>query len=276
MAPAAHEDLDPGATQPPAWRRGLTRMRHARRLTVVGIAALMLALPVAVSATHIFSDVPTSSFFHNPVSRLFGARLTGGCGGGKFCPNAGVTRGEIAAFLNRGLGRAAHDFGATDGGDWANILESGDGFVSIADLSIGGATGGTAHVLATGSMSAFTDENGVCPCDLRMALISEVGEMSAVTSTIIGAEASPNDNTRHGSVSMSHLFTVPTGTTVGFAILAVIFPTLSPSPENAAEIEWDLQATYVPFDASGGNPPAPIITTGEPDLPFGSWPFPRD
>jgi hypothetical protein len=109
-----------------------------------------------------------------------------------------------------------------------------------------------------------------------MALLSEIGEISATTSTIIGAEASPNDNTRHGSVSMSHLFTVPTGMSVGFAIIAVMFPTFSPSPENAAELEWDLQATYVPFDATGANPPEPIIVTGEPDLPFGTWPFPKD
>lgn len=276
MAHAAHEDLDPGATQPSAWRRGLRLSRRARRLTIVGIAALMLALPVAVSATHIFSDVPTSSFFHNPVSRLYGARLTGGCGGGKFCPNAGVTRGEIAAFLNRGLGRAAQDAGFSDD-DWA-LLTGGtpDPFPAVTFLSIGGATGGTAHVLVTGSLAVSTDENGVCPCDLRMALLSEVGEISPISSTIINDTASPEDGTRQGSVSMSYLFTVPTGEQVGFAIIAAISPTLSPSPENAADSQFSLQATYVPFDATGGNPPEPIIVTGEPDLPFGTWPFPKD
>lgn len=55
-------------------------------------------------ATATFSDVPTSHPFFNEVQQLTKAGITGGCGGGKFCPDAAVTRGQMAAFLSRALG----------------------------------------------------------------------------------------------------------------------------------------------------------------------------
>jgi hypothetical protein len=254
--------------------RAVSRVRAMRRLTVVGIVALMLAVPVAVSANHLFSDVPTSNTYHTTVARLAGAGLTGGCGGGKYCPNAAVTRGQMAAFLNRGLGRGAQEAGTTEDDDWALLMGSSpDLFPAVTYLTVGGGTGGTALVLVNGAISVTTNEAGVCPCDLRMALISEIGEISPISSTVIADLASPDDGTRRGTVSMSYLFTVPSGTEVGFAILAIILPTLTPSPENIAETDLSLQATYVPFAADGTNPSPPIVIAGEPNVPFGRWPF---
>lgn len=274
MQTVTHEDPN-GARRQPRWSRAVTRVRSLRRLTVVGIVALMLAVPIAVSASHLFSDVPTSSTYHTTVARLAGAGITGGCGGGKYCPNAAVTRGQMAAFLNRGLGRGAQDAGATVDDDWAILTGGGAGpFPAVTYLTVGGGTGGTAQVLVNGTISVATDEGGICPCDLRMALLSEIGEMSPISSTVIGDVASPDDSTRRGSISMSYLFTVESGVEVGFAIIAAIFPTLTPSPENVADTEFSLQATYVPFAADGSNPAPPIIVAGEPDLPFGQWPFP--
>jgi hypothetical protein len=70
--------------------------RPSRRVIVTVIAAIVLAVPVAVSASHIFSDVPTSNTLHLAISRLAGSGITGGCGGGKYCPNDPVTRGQMA------------------------------------------------------------------------------------------------------------------------------------------------------------------------------------
>lgn len=39
------------------------------------------------------------------INRLAAAGLTGGCGGGKYCPTASVTREQMAAFLHRALTR---------------------------------------------------------------------------------------------------------------------------------------------------------------------------
>lgn len=55
-------------------------------------------------ATASFTDVPTSHPFFNEVEQLKKSGITLGCGGGNFCPDAPVTRGQMAAFLTRALG----------------------------------------------------------------------------------------------------------------------------------------------------------------------------
>ena len=58
--------------------------------------------PAPITAT--FTDVPTSSGQFQFVEALVGAGITAGCGGGSFCPDSPVTRGQMAVFLSRALG----------------------------------------------------------------------------------------------------------------------------------------------------------------------------
>lgn len=51
-----------------------------------------------------FSDVPTSHPFFKFVEALSASGITAGCGGGKFCPDAPLTRGQMAVFLSAALG----------------------------------------------------------------------------------------------------------------------------------------------------------------------------
>ena len=51
-----------------------------------------------------FGDVPTSHTYFRAIEALAASGITAGCGGGNFCPNATVTRGEMATFLARALG----------------------------------------------------------------------------------------------------------------------------------------------------------------------------
>ncbi len=55
-------------------------------------------------ATATFTDVPLSHPYFRAIEALAKSGITGGCGGGNFCPNQNVTRGEMAAFLARALG----------------------------------------------------------------------------------------------------------------------------------------------------------------------------
>lgn len=55
-------------------------------------------------ATAIFTDVPTTHTYFRAIEALAASGITAGCGGGNFCPNQNVTRGEMAAFLARALG----------------------------------------------------------------------------------------------------------------------------------------------------------------------------
>ncbi len=51
------------------------------------------------ACTGIFADVPCPSGFANWIEQLAAEGITGGCGGGNYCPNSPNTRGQIAVFL---------------------------------------------------------------------------------------------------------------------------------------------------------------------------------
>jgi len=58
--------------------------------------------PAPTTAT--FTDVPVGSTYHRFVEALYASGITAGCGGGNFCPNTPVTRGQMAVFLSAALG----------------------------------------------------------------------------------------------------------------------------------------------------------------------------
>jgi len=56
------------------------------------------------AATGVFSDVPPGSFAANFIEQLAREGITGGCGSGTYCPDAIVTRDQMAVFLVRTFG----------------------------------------------------------------------------------------------------------------------------------------------------------------------------
>jgi hypothetical protein len=93
------------------WPRFL--QSRPRRFAVVALVTLFaLGVPTAL-ATHDFTDVPDGNPFHAEISALKGAGITGGktCvppgTPPTFCPDEPLVRQAMAAFLNRGLSRAA-------------------------------------------------------------------------------------------------------------------------------------------------------------------------
>ncbi len=57
-------------------------------------------------STPTFSDVPCSNSFAPWIDELARRGITGGCGGGDYCPSASVTRGQMAVFLAATFGMA--------------------------------------------------------------------------------------------------------------------------------------------------------------------------
>lgn len=86
-----------------------------------------------------FSDIDDSIFWKE-IAWLFDAGISGGCGGGKFCPDLGVRRGEMASFLVRALGLppASRDY-FTD--DESSIHENDINRLAEAGITRGCASG---------------------------------------------------------------------------------------------------------------------------------------
>ena len=74
--------------------------------------------PPPVGASTGFNDVPTNHWAAAWIKELAAEGITGGCGGGNFCPNTPVTRDQMAVFLlvsSHGTGYAPPPVGASTG-----------------------------------------------------------------------------------------------------------------------------------------------------------------
>ena len=58
--------------------------------------------PAPASAT--FNDVSTGHPFFQHIEALADSGITAGCGGGNYCPDDSLTRGQMAVFLSKALG----------------------------------------------------------------------------------------------------------------------------------------------------------------------------
>ena len=89
--------------------------------------------PWAPSGT--FSDTAGSPFLAD-IEWLVAAGITNGCGGGRFCPTAPVTREQMASFLKRatGLPPAGADYFHDD---WASIHQADINSVAEAGITHG-------------------------------------------------------------------------------------------------------------------------------------------
>ena len=72
------------------------------RFTSVRIFYRLQVSPAPATAS--FTDVPTSHFAFRFVEALAASGITGGCGGGNYCPDAALTRAQMAIFLSTALG----------------------------------------------------------------------------------------------------------------------------------------------------------------------------
>ena len=82
-------------------------MTNAGAGPVVGLAGAVVGYQLQVSAapaSPTFGDVPTNHQFFQFIEALAASGITGGCGGGNYCPDNFVTRGQMAVFLAKALG----------------------------------------------------------------------------------------------------------------------------------------------------------------------------
>jgi cytochrome c peroxidase len=119
----------------------------------------------------VFGD---TAFATNFIDELAAAGITAGCGPGNFCPDAPVTRGQMAVFIEAGLGNPPNTCGGTV---FTDVTEAsvGDVFCGfIEKLAADGITGGCGggnfcpnDPVSRGQMAVFIEaaagnQGGVC------------------------------------------------------------------------------------------------------------------
>jgi hypothetical protein len=116
-------------------RRSTSTRRRRVVAVAIALAAPILAPAVALAVIS-FSDVPPSHYFYADVQAIAEKGVTLGCGNGKFCPDRYVTRGQMAAFLNR-LGALAPDKTPVVNADKVDGLDSTALLVGTAPIPAG-------------------------------------------------------------------------------------------------------------------------------------------
>lgn len=224
---------------------------HRRRLGVVlGVAIIILIAPAIALASHQFGDVPTSASYHDEVESLVNAGITSGCGGGNYCPNQAVTRGQMAQFMTRGLGIATAGYGELLASDTDEF------YIATVAIHTGGLPGKTGFVTVDADLSVL-DLSGFCPCGVIFSIEEtttlEPGPTGTMgTSTVIGGGSA-------ASGSVNWVFEVPTGSDVEYGMWASIFndgPTLAPTGIAEPVFTGSLTAEYSPFGTAGELPAA--------------------
>ncbi len=89
-----------------------------------------------------FFDVPQAHLFHDVIHTLAANGITGGCGGGNFCPNAAVTRAQMAVFLLKSSHGAAYVPPAPTGNVFDDVPQSAFAAAWIEQLAEEGIAAG--------------------------------------------------------------------------------------------------------------------------------------
>ena len=247
------------ATVTPRARRRSARPRLLRRLAVVGLALAMTIPAGVVLANHQFSDVPTGSSIHDDVEAIADAGVTTGCGDGKYCPNANVTRGQMAQFMNRlgALDGQAPSVNAdrVDGKHASSLIRAANWQTPLTTdipLDGSGVVYGPALVVtapATGFVTVnigFTARN--LACTTSCSAVGQVTHLEGGAGSYF-AYASAGTSDIYGSASVHHVFAVDAGINTFNLTLR------RPSAGNGTMQGWYGTGTamYSPFGSTGGS-----------------------
>jgi len=227
------------------------------------VSAILLAFPIGVLAAHDFADVPNSNIFHNDISALVDAGVTAGCGGNNYCPNQAVTRGQMAAFMNRlgalapgkvpvvnadrldgyhanGLTRIAADGALTN----PAITSTFPTYQTAADVVIDAPAAGFVRVDASvvAQNSNATCTGFLCGVFVRLHHVQS-GDVSPYVVVYVHGGTHPN-----ATASVAFAFDVAAGSNTFRVEVARANASESPTAGNP-----QITALYSPFGSTGGS-----------------------
>jgi hypothetical protein len=217
------------------------------KLGVAMLAGALLATPLTVLATHTFSDVPNSNPFHDDISAVADSGIAQGFTDGTYKPANAVTRQAMAAFLERGLGRAGSERNSQVMGSANGVYSA---VVASVDVDAGAEGTGTRGLyVLMGTANAHTGTASSCPCQISLNLGQDGQTFTAVT-TIFDVPVSSDETGRSYAMGSIH-YAVPINgdQRTAFQLIA----TLTDATAASVTVDGQLTAIYVPFGPDGDN-----------------------
>lgn len=224
----------------------LPRRPPRRTAVLAAVAALILSVPTGVFASHLFTDVPTSNTFHANIANVATAGLTTGCSATTYCPTDAVTRGQMAAFLNRGLGRVSEvEFALpVTGTDDATV-----GSVTITPgIGAAAVSGAKQFVFVDVAATLLVTNASGCPCVVGLQIDGVDGFITAVT--IPGTGYFPISTSGVMAVTTSGPVTITATTYIALAVGGG-------TPSTAYTAYGSMTALMVPFGSTGSSVAGP-------------------
>ena len=239
------------------------RRRTVLMFVLAGLMGGVVAAPIAVYASHNFTDVPGSNTFHSDIEWLASSGVTKGCNppaNTLFCPKDEVTRETLAAFLRRLSENKIVDAATAVDADQVDGYSANE-MTRVAYFSTDNAADSNGIAVATsitipkdgwlilngsidGAAFAFGAPNDEYNCSLTVngAIVEGTDRASN-----INAPGGTHTNNGQENCSTTGVHPVTGGTTVNIALEITHRTTV----EFRAASVW---ALYVPFDGQGNTP----------------------
>ena len=220
--------------------------RTALMFALAGLVGALVAVPIAVYASHQFTDVPNTNPFHADIDWLADAGVTKGCSTTAYCPKDNVTREQMAAFMHRLADSQEVDAGELEGFNAGELLRVAS--ATKTNLSPAGDIVTTDIVapqsgwlIISGNLLARDVVDRLFQCLIKVDGLSVFG--SDQQERIVGA----NNRTTCSTTTVKQ---VDAGQHTVSLTASAVFGSQDP-PQFYNATVW---ALYVPFDGTGNTP----------------------
>ena len=207
---------------------------------VLAVVLVLLGAPAVVLASHVWNDVATDNSFHTDTAAVGLAGISTGCGGGDFCPNENVTRAQEAAFMHRGLGRAARDTGA--GTIAPGVATEVTSLTVTPGYTSGKIAGANGFLKIDGAVTLYEDAADACDCFFNVVVY--VDGVYAGATQYLFLENDGDDQLGSGAITTVYPISANGPRTVTLEVQEYV------GNENV-DYWASMTALYVPFGSTG-------------------------
>ncbi len=184
------------ARHPRSFRLLNSPRKWVRIAAFATIALLLPLVPLTLFAANNFTDLNNGSVHNADIDTIYNLGLANGCTDTTYCPNAPVTREQMASFLARtaAFDRVGFASFSSAGADADLGVGPSKDYMTV-NLTVPGREGQSVYVRVsfTGYAFAKSTDAGIlnpnCPCMLRGELRIDNAGKQIVTRSVVGANA---------------------------------------------------------------------------------------